>query len=541
MPGRSGALNRHARGSAAPRRWNFAMSARLIHIAIGIGGYMAWRVLVRLRLIRARTSPAERLRSTLEDLGTSFVKLGQMLSIRRDLLPEAYVVALEGLQDRVPPFDAGLARQEVARALGRPVDELFARFEAVPLAAASIAQVHAAQTRDGREVVVKVRRPGIEVQVVTDMRLLHILLRGLNLLFPGLRRHRPLELLAELQRNLLGELDLRREARNIRRFSAAFDSSATVYVPDVVDDLYAESVLVQVRSGGAHVGEARPAEQGCALAQNLIEAYLKQVFELGFFHGDPHPGNLFIMEDGRICFHDFGLVGFIDPLTRNALAGVVQALVHTDPDWLLDAYLELGLIAGEVDRPAFRQALDELLREYAALPLSEWSFAEAFARLARVGRGHNIRLPHNLLVLMRTVFLMEATVRVLDPNHALLDSLVTRSAELGHAAFHEHWLEPRLRYEAAMLAQALPLTLARMARALRRDPDAFVERGAAGERDRPLDPALRRIGLAVLAAGLFVSASMVLQGSDGPALGGVPMFAIALYLAGAWLGLKLLR
>jgi len=165
------------------------------------------------------------------------------------------------------------------------------------------------------------------------------------------------------------------------------------------------------------------ASDGPRLAQNFVDAYLHQIFVLGVFHGDPHPGNLFITEEGRICFHDFGLVGDLDGATRRKLAAFTNAFIRQDPDWLLDASIDLGVLGGQMDRVHFRHGLSEIIADYAAMPLKDWSLAEAFLRVTRLGLAQNVLVPYDLLILMRAMFLAEHIVRVLDPESQLLENL----------------------------------------------------------------------------------------------------------------------
>ncbi|KSV92870.1 AarF/ABC1/UbiB kinase family protein, partial [Sinorhizobium sp. GL28] len=255
-----------------------------------------------------------------ESLGTTFIKFGQALSIRRDILPDDYVVALQKLQDHVSPFPASVAVEEIERGLGRPVAKIFAEFDETPLAAASVAQVHAAHLRDGRSVIVKVRRPGLKRQINQDMRSLFWLARVATVIMPRLRHYQPLRIVTEIWTNLLKEIDFCREARSIRHFVTAFADWPTFKIPDVVDDLVCETVIVQERSSGLRIDDACLRSDGPRLAEVFVDAYLHQIFVLGVFHGDPHPGNLFVTEDGRICLHDFGIVGFLDRAMRRKLA-----------------------------------------------------------------------------------------------------------------------------------------------------------------------------------------------------------------------------
>lgn len=305
---------------------------------------------------------------------------------------------------------------EIEHGLGKSLAELFADFEETPLAAASVAQVHAAHLHDGRSVIVKVRRPGLKRQVNQDMRSLFWLARVATVIMPRLRHYQPLRIITEIWTNLLKEIDFCREARSVRHFVAAFADWPALEIPDVVDDLVAETVIVQQRSSGLRIDDASLKSAGPRLAANFVDAYLHQIFVLGVFHGDPHPGNILITEDGRLCLHDFGIVGFLDKAMRRKLAAFALAFVRQDADWLLEAAIDLGILGGDLDRSEFRRGLVEIIGDYAALPLKDWSLAEAFLRVTRLGQAQNVFVPLDLLILMRAMFLAEHTVRILDPN-----------------------------------------------------------------------------------------------------------------------------
>lgn len=517
---------------------------RLIHIVWVLSSFLLWWALVRMRLLRRPQKPADRFRHSLERLGGAFVKLGQMLGIRRDLLPEEFVEALQALQDRVEPFPSQQARDEIARQCGRSVSDLFTEFEDQPLAAASLAQVHKARLASGQEVVVKVRRPGIKTSISRDLRLVYLSLRIVMLFWPRLSRYRPLDLLRELDYNLRRELDFRVEAHNIRHFAEGMASFETVHVPRVVGDMYSESVLVTELSGGHRVDDP-DVTNGTRLAENFVDAYLHQFFVMGFFHGDPHPGNLFIRPEGSICFHDLGLVGYLDRATRRNLAAFVQAMVHNDSEWLVDAYLDLGVVTKDVDRLELRRGIEEMLLRYSALPLSEWSFAEAFLEIVRIGRAQNIRLPHNLLVFMRTSFLMESTVRSLDPNYNLVDGLMRKAEEIEQAIredANKDQASARLKYEVAALGQDLPAELSRLVRSVReRGVEVPLRLRGLEDFGRQAQRSANRVVVALLVGGLFVAASLLMQHSIGPRIWNFPVLSIIGYVWALWLTIRLLR
>lgn len=517
---------------------------RFIRISWALWGHLLWLGLVRLRLLRPRLSPAHRFTAMLERLGTTFIKLGQGLSLRRDLLPDAYIEALQALQDHVAPFDSSAAMIEIERGLGAPVSTLFAAFGPQALAAASIAQVHGARLHDGREVVVKVRRPGIKVQVARDMRMLRLATRILLLLAPGIERYRPLELIGEIEASLQQEMDFRREARNIKRFAQIFAGSATIYVPPVMEDLYSESVLVQVRSGGHRIDDPAVQARGATLAQALVDAYLEQFFLHGLFHSDPHPGNLFIRDDGRICLHDFGLVGFLDQHTRRHLAAAMQAFVQRDSDWLLEAYQDLGLIAGELDRAEFVRGLESMLEDYAALPLKDWSFSEAFIALMRLGRGRNVRVPQSLLLYLRASLLIESAVRTLDADFNLMQGLVDGERRLRDAVAERasEAVKVRLKYEAAQVLQELPQAVAAGMRRWRREGLQWsVHHRGLEDLESHLDRSSNRLALALVALGLYIAASLLMRSDLGPRLAGFPITALLGYALALWFTIRLVR
>lgn len=510
--------------------------SRLVQINAALWGHLVWWLLVRLGLLRPQVSPARRLARVLERLGTTFVKLGQGLSLHRELMPDEYVNELQRLQDRVEPFDVELAREEIEHSFGRPIEQIFEKFEPKPFAAGSIAQVHRA-TLDQRDVVVKVRRPGIRRMVDKDVRILHWFVRSVLWVVPAARRLRPEEIIDELARNLHKEIDLKQEALNTERFCEIFKDSAEIYVPRVVNGLYSEWALVQEMSHGRRIDDAQLAPDGPRLAKCLVDAYLEQFFKAGVFHGDPHPGNLFVLEDGRICMHDFGLVGFLDVATRMNLVAFMLAFAQQDGDWLLDAFLDLGVLAGQVDRVQLRLGMEEVMQDYARKPLRDWSFAEAFMRVSRLGHGQNIRLPHHLLVLMRAIFLMESTVRKLDPGFNLLEGLFSRAgAVLQEAQSGEQPPLDRMKFEALLLTHQAPRSIGRLAHALRLALQDWPTRpGGEANMSEQRDAASRRLAGAIVAMGLYLATAWLLAQDAGPRWAGVPVLPALAMAAAVWL------
>ena len=367
--------------------------------------------------------PPEHLRLALEDLGTTFVKIGQILSTRGDILPPAYQAELARLQDGAPPEPAAAIRAVVAAELGRAVEEAFPSFCPEPLASASIGQAHAATTGDGMEVVVKVRRPAVVEQVERDLLLLERMAGWADRHSEHARRNDLVGLAHEFATTLRAELDYLREAANAERFAAAFTGDPGVHIPHVFRDLTTSRVLTLERIRGLKVtddaGLAAAGVDRAELARRAATIEMKMVFEDGFFHADPHPGNFFIEPDGRIGLIDFGMVGTVDATTRLTLVKVMAALATRDGDGLVDAFLDLGIAGTVVDRNDLRADLLALASTMLDHPLGEVSLAALLHELLAVVRSHRLRLPANLALLAKTIGMCEGVGAQLDPDFRL--------------------------------------------------------------------------------------------------------------------------
>jgi ubiquinone biosynthesis protein len=512
---------------------------RSLQIAGAMFGY-AWCWL-RLRR-RAPERLPEQLRQRLESLGTTFIKLGQGLSLRRDLLPAPYLEALERLQSKVPPFPSAQSKAAIEAAFGKPVEALFAQFDSEPFAAASVAQVHRARMADGRQVVVKVRRPGIVRQIETDLKLLRRILRLALLLFPALRAHQPLALVDELAEFLRLEVDLSHEAANMRRLAHVFKALPKVTMPAVIDPLAHPEVIVQGFSSGQSLQAAYGTERAPKLAGVVLDAYLHQLFAEGVFHADPHPGNLYEMADGRICFHDFGSIGYLDPESREQLAQLIEFIVVKDAAGVLDASMALGFIRAGAERRGYQRAISEVLERMASLPLADWSVAEAIWQIARIGSGTNFRLPRHLLVLLRTLFLAENTLRALDPTLDLVSALRERRNKIqtliDTQSSHRPWAE-----RVARSAQQLPALVADALRQLRIDdgrPTLGIHHQGLEALEYSLARTGNRLALALVVLGLYIAGSILMLHGGGPQIAEhVPWMAAVAYALALLLSLRL--
>lgn len=363
---------------------------------------------------------AARLREALVALGPTFVKLGQALSTRPDLLPPDFVHELGKLQDTVPPFPAEQAVRLIEESMGRSIDELFASFESVPLAAASLGQVHAAVLHSGEHVAVKVQRPDIAHRVTVDLAILADLAALAQERLALGAQYNLVDLAHEFTASLRAELDYKREGRNADRFRELFGHNHFVHIPKVYWDYSNGRVLTCERIYGPKITD-RPALEAAgidqrALARNCVQLILQEIFSYGFFHSDPHPGNFFAMPGEVLGVVDYGQVGSLDRQTTQALLLLLSALVNHDNAAALRAMERMGILARRDITPSLRRDLDRFTSGFVDRPLSEISAQETINELLALLRRHHVRLPGPLAMLLKAIVMMEGVGLQLDPD-----------------------------------------------------------------------------------------------------------------------------
>ena len=376
------------------------------------------------RARRRKSSRAERLRLALTELGPIFVKFGQAVSTRRDLLPEDVADELVKLQDQVPPFASEQARRIIERAYGRPITEMFAAFEDEPLAAASIAQVHAARLPSGREVVVKVLRPGMHEVIARDLEVLYALARLAEQYWPEGRRLRPIEVVAEYEKTVLNELDLMREAANAAQLRRNFSGSDLLYVPEVYWDYCRANVMVLERIRGIQISDRARLEAAgtdiAKLAQNGVRIFFTQVFQHNFFHADMHPGNIFVLVEDprnpRYAAVDFGIVGTLDPRDQQYLADNFLAVFDRDYRRVATLHVESGWVPAGTRVDEMESAVRTVCEPIFDRPLKDISFGRILLRLFEISRRFNVQIQPQLILLQKTLLNVEGLGRQLYPE-----------------------------------------------------------------------------------------------------------------------------
>ena len=384
-----------------------------------------------------------RLRRALESLGPIFVKFGQMLSTRRDLLPADLADELALLQDRVPPFPSAEAIGVLERYYGRPVDTVFAEFERTPVASASVAQVHFAVLHNGTEVAVKVLRPGIEKVIAHDLALLDVAATLLDKLWPEGRRLKPREVVAEFAKYLRDELDLMREAANCSQLRRNFADSTLMMAPEVYWDYCGKHVMVMERMHGIPISRTQALlAQGTdlpALARVGVEIFFTQVFRDGFFHADMHPGNIFVAADGRYIALDFGIMGTLNEEDKNYLAQNFLAFFQRDYKRVALAHIEAGWVPSHTRVDEFESAIRAVCEPIFDKPLKDISFGKTLLRLFQTARRFEMEVQPQLVLLQKTLLNIEGLGRQLDPN---LDLWTTAKP------FLERWMAEQIGWRA---------------------------------------------------------------------------------------------
>ncbi|RAK19407.1 2-octaprenylphenol hydroxylase [Anoxybacillus vitaminiphilus] len=374
---------------------------------------------------KEQKTTGERIRIVLQELGPTFVKLGQIASTRPDLLPEEIIRELEKLQDRVPPFSFQKVREIVEEELGGELGEIFRHFEESPLAAASIGQVHQAILRSGEKVAVKIQRPNIAAVIETDLEILQDLADLAERRSEWAAKYQIRDMVDEFSKSLRAELDYTIEARNTEKISNQFRNDPNIYVPKVFWEYSTKKVLTMEYVEGVKFSELEKLKQNGydlkILAERLAKGIFHQIFIEGFFHGDPHPGNVLVLPGEVIAFIDFGMVGRLTPEMKYHFSSLVIALMRQSTDGVIKAILQMGLVPDDVNLVQLRDDIDELREKYYDVPLSQISLGEAVNDLFRVAFRHSIRIPAELTLLGKTLLTVEGVVEKLDPDFSILN------------------------------------------------------------------------------------------------------------------------
>ncbi|MBV9403009.1 MAG: AarF/ABC1/UbiB kinase family protein [Candidatus Eremiobacteraeota bacterium] len=455
-------------------------------------------------------SQAKEARLVCEELGPTFIKFGQILSTRGEL-PAEYREELSKLQDSMPPVDTAFIEAEIESELGAPPQELFAFFDPVPLASASIGQAHLAKLHDGREVVVKVRKPGVRAVVDRDLEILNQLAESSEKYFPGLEDFDMAGIVEEFSDTLRAELDYTREARNIRIFRSFFEDDHGFRLPEVIPEFSTARVLTLTRVDGIKASEADSLSKRRreTAAQRIARFVLEPALLHGIFHADPHPGNILVFEDGTIGAIDFGMVGTLTDENRRRIADILIAMQRHDAERVTDRLLQVAPPSRPIDRMALASELGRLLERYLSTSLARIEIAPALSDMLDLIRSHGLRPPSSLTMFFKTVAMSESIITAVAPERTLADFLRPISEKAAMARLSPgDWFE-RARLSALDTAE-LSIDLPRRADRVLAD----IERGnlRVWARIEDLEPALRTIERVVERANATMLAAACIVG-----------------------------
>jgi ubiquinone biosynthesis protein len=500
-----------------------------------------------------KLSRPERLRMSLEELGPTFIKFGQVLSTRSDFIPPEYLFELAKLQDDVPPFSYEDVESIFLAEMGHKPEELFSEFKRAPVAAASIGQVHEGVLRDGDKVVVKVQRPEIEKIIAVDLEILAHIAALMEKYLEELQGHRPTSIVEEFARTISKEIDYSVEIGNIERFAKQFERNKTIYVPKVYRDLSCERILTMENIQGVKASDVdQLRKQGADLplvAERGTNLIMEQIFVHGFFHADPHPGNIFILPDNLICFLDFGMMGRLSRQNRDDFTDLVLYIVARNERKVMESVLKLTNHYEDINRDALSRDLSEMLDRYLYLPLKELEAGKILQDLLELVSRHQIFFKPNFYLMMKAITTVEGVGCILDPDLELLklaqpfmkkvksDRLrLNRIAEEAGLATSEY----------VDLLRDLPEELRSILSQLRqgRMKLEFEHRGLSDLRVA-LDQVSNRISFAIVLASLIIGSSLIILSGIPPKWHDIPIIGLIGFLLagvmGFWLLLSILR
>ncbi|HEX9020100.1 MAG TPA: AarF/ABC1/UbiB kinase family protein [Nitrospirota bacterium] len=500
-----------------------------------------------------RISAPERLRMMFEDLGPTFIKLGQVLACRPDMLPIEYSREFLKLTDSVAPFPSAEAKKIIEEDLKAPLRSIFTSFDDQPVAAASIAQVHRATLPDGSEVMVKVQRPHIVRMIDRDISIMRWLAELLEARVPEMATYNVTGIVEEFARTIKRELDFFIEASNAAQLAKNFHQSEVLYIPRIYADISSKRVLVLEKIEGIRIDDnERLDREGFDRREIALKggaAFFKMVLQDGFFHADPHPGNIFVLSDGRLGLVDFGIMGRVTDENRGHFASLFLALANHDYDALVRQYVEMGFVSEtSVDIETFQRELKEdlveLLEPYYVMQIKQIDFGAYADRVTHILRRHRLRLPSNLYLMDKSLITLEGILKKLDPEFNYFDAAKPFVAELVRRRMNPLRAAQGLRKNAAEFVDAfavMPRQIKAVFRKIiRGDIHVTLHHEELPQLIRDIDKSSNRLAFSVITAAIIVASSIIIHAGKGPMLFGLPIFGLIGYVIAALLGLWIL-
>jgi len=496
-------------------------------------------------------STAEKLRIAFEKLGPTYIKFGQLLSVRPDLVSKEYIKEFSKLQDEIAPFDSDEAKQIVENELGKPIHQVFKSFSTKPISAASIAQVHLAVLKNGQKVVVKVQRPRIKETIDHDMHVLYHFARLMEQYIDGSQKYHPREAVAEFEKWIHKELDFFIEARNAEKMYVNFKNNSAIKIPKVYWDYSTKRVLTLEYLDGVKLKDFEASDSAKReLLKNLVNAMLKQIVEDGFFHADPHPGNIIIMRGNKIGLVDFGIVGNLDNELKESIATLLMSITRKDIDGIMNAVLDINTADSEINIKKIRQEVREDLNIWYVRHAREYS-VEDIVTLVKIAADNGVHMPIDFILLAKALLTLDGVCQMLVPNYYLIEEIEPYMKKLLDSRSSLEYLKEKVKSRAEQtlrIADKLPGQLTVLLRKLEKgkikieiEPKELreVEHVARG-----LEVAAAKISLGFMIGALLIGAGLLARVETMPVLLGWPLSRI-LYIVSAvfavWMIVSIMR
>ncbi|HDZ23582.1 MAG TPA: AarF/ABC1/UbiB kinase family protein [Desulfobacteraceae bacterium] len=500
-----------------------------------------------------RLTRAERVRMALEELGPTFIKMGQILSTRPDLMPVEFIRELGKLQDHVPPFEYTKAKKIVEMELDVPIDEVFEYFDKVPMASASIGQVHRARLTDGEEVVVKIQRPDIRKTVEVDLEIILHLASLMERHLKEMEIHRPTLIVEEFAGSLEKELDYLVEASQQELFAAQFLNDSNVYVPKIYRETSTSRILTMEYISGIKASEIALLEEAGLdrreIARRGFDLIMKQIFVHGFFHADPHPGNIFILPDNVICYLDFGMMGRLMRESREKFADLIMSIVRRDERKAADALLSLTISDKEPNRSLLERDVAAFIAQHFYRPLNELDLGKLLQQLLEMAARHRLRIPADLFLMFKALSTVEGLGKVLDPDFDAMEQAAPFVKRVQLERLHPKRMAGDMVDSGAELIHLLTEIPGEVREILKQAREGKIK---IEFEHRGLEPMLsthdrisNRLAFSIVLASLIIGSSLIVLSGIPPKWHEIPVIGLAGFLVagvmGFWLLVSILR
>ena len=510
-------------------------------------GYMP-KLVLNIKESKENLSNGEKLRLACEELGPTFIKLGQIMSTRRDLFSEDIIIELSKLQDDVEPFTFEIAKEIFKQELQVDIDESFKSFNPVPIASASIGQVYGAILKNGKDVVVKIQRPLMDNIIKRDVDILFTLAKILDEHMDKEKPYELYEMVEEFARTITRELDYTLEARNAEKFHTFFQNDKNIYIPKVYWEYTSKKILTMERITGIKIndkeklnGKNWPMED---LATIITDAFLKQIFVLQAFHGDPHPGNIFIMESNKIAFIDFGIIGYIDRDTMNFIFDLFVATTRKNIDRIISLLIVNDTLSKKTNIRRLKEDISYILNIYYDIPLKRLNLGELLKETMNIAYTNKIKLPSQFTILLKAMVTFEGSIRFLNPNFSISNygnNFVKR--------MYLHKINPQnIGSEIKNYSEYVLYSIKYLPRQIRNlinkldnnEIKLQVEEEGFEKLQNELSHMTNKLSLSLITSALIVGSSLIIQIKSGPTIWGVSIFGIMGYLVASFLGIVII-